>query len=917
MRDIHYFLCLFLLSLPVYAQKNTDCVSSRTICGNTNFTVDNVNGAGLDDFENPNNQKGCLASGENQSAWYIFYIQTSGVLNLDIIPLQPTDYDFAIYGPNVTCDSLGEPVRCNFAGGTGSTGLKTGGGAGYSDSLQVQAGEFYYILIDNFLSNNFGFSLEWKGTASFVSTNTTAFTASVSCNVAKFTNKSVFCASVVAYSWNFGDGSPITSENSQPNPTHNYMALGNYTATLTATIVDSPTPSDIGVVSTFSMPISVASNPPVVQITNLGSLYCETNNSFDLLATPSGGKFSVRKANTVFFEEMGFFAPALLGVGKHEVKYTFSNSNNPDCVGTDIRIVEVVAKPEIILTNLGSDYCISSTSFTLTATPVGGTFSINGINTDFFDPAQLGSGIHTVRYEIPVVGNSPCPNFVQRTVRVTQPSDIVINYLLLREKYCIGVSGFVIQVAPLGGTMTINGVVTPNRFFDIQALGIGVHTVNYTVRNAGGCVNNKVVQIEVIPAPTLSFVNLKSAYCRNEPAFNLQALPAGTGIGAVFRINGVVATVFNPSALGVGTYVVSYFYRDASNPTCSNTITQVVKIGIAPTASISSVAPEYCNNSIIDVQPQINVTYGDGTFEFLFPPSLIFNPINLPVGDHVISYVLTDPLTGCTSTFTYITKILPVTPVSFVDLKDTYCKEALPTTLKANVMGGVFTVKGNAITVFNPNDFAVGEVVEVRYDYAHPISGCPTLAIKNITITDNPYQTTSQKHRLCPAFQPDYFIEAISEEEEQELIAQGITPFYDWSNGVGNVRRIEIDRASYEGTFTVFVRDVNTCPVSKRIFEVDIDCEPKFFVPDAFTPNEDAYNPTLKLFGEFVGKLDFRIYNRWGEVIFISSKLTENWDGKINGLPAPSGVYVWQASYENILVRGSKVRKQGKVFLIR
>jgi hypothetical protein len=73
------------------------------------------------------NLGGCLSSGEHNSIWYKFTIATGGTLTFDLVPTDPgADYDWAIYGPNVNCASLGSPVRCNAAtviGVGASTGM--------------------------------------------------------------------------------------------------------------------------------------------------------------------------------------------------------------------------------------------------------------------------------------------------------------------------------------------------------------------------------------------------------------------------------------------------------------------------------------------------------------------------------------------------------------------------------------------------------------------------------------------------------------------------------------------------------------------------------------------------------------------------------------------------------------------------
>ena len=62
--------------------------------------------------------------------------------------------------------------------------------------------------------------------------------------------------SIVSYSWNFGDGSPVSTD---PNPSHSYDTLGNYSVLLTVT-------DDDGAINTVAIPVSVIPNtPPTAQ----------------------------------------------------------------------------------------------------------------------------------------------------------------------------------------------------------------------------------------------------------------------------------------------------------------------------------------------------------------------------------------------------------------------------------------------------------------------------------------------------------------------------------------------------------------------------------------------------------------------------------------------------------------------------
>ena len=165
---LFFFLFIFCISLS--AQE--DCSSAITVCGNSNI---NYTPSGIG---NINEDVGGCLSGEHHSVWYKFTIATSGTLTFNLVPTGPVDYDWAIYGPNATCNNLGSPIRCNASGALTSTGMNmtnnnTTSAGGNTDPycryMDVVAGQTYYLYLDNWSTTVYTFNLTWGGTATFVS----------------------------------------------------------------------------------------------------------------------------------------------------------------------------------------------------------------------------------------------------------------------------------------------------------------------------------------------------------------------------------------------------------------------------------------------------------------------------------------------------------------------------------------------------------------------------------------------------------------------------------------------------------------------------------------------------------------------------------------------------------------------------
>ena len=82
-------------------------------------------------------------------------------------------------------------------------------------------------------------------------------------------------------------------------------------------------------------------------------------------------------------------------------------------------------------------------------------------------------------------------------------------------------------------------------------------------------------------------------------------------------------------------------------------------------------------------------------------------------------------------------------------------------------------------------------------------------------------------------------------------------------------------------------------------------------VPSAFTPNGDGLNDYLYPLNALKADyLEFKIYNRLGQLVFATKDWTKKWDGRVNGLLQDTGVYAWVLSFthhntgENFFMKG-------------
>ncbi len=171
-----------------------------------------------------------------------------------------------------------------------------------------------------------------------------------------------------------------TTRSGSGNNASGLFNLGTSTITWTAT-------DACGNVSTCTTVVTI--NPlPTVSINPLPNV-CISATTVALSGTPSGGSFSGPGVTG------NSFNPSVAGLGTHTIIYSYTDANG--CTATDNTTISVNSLPAIVVTPV-SALCNDDAAVTLNASPVGGTFSGNGVTGNSFDPTVAGSGTHTITY---------------------------------------------------------------------------------------------------------------------------------------------------------------------------------------------------------------------------------------------------------------------------------------------------------------------------------------------------------------------------------------------------------------------------------------------------------------------------------------------------------------------------------------
>ena len=131
------------------------------------------------------------------------------------------------------------------------------------------------------------------------------------------------------------------------------------------------------------------------------------------------------------------------------------------------------------------------------------------------------------------------------------------------------------------------------------------------------------------------------------------------------------------------------------------------------------------------------------------------------------------------------------------------------------------------------------------------------------------------------------------------------------SNPVAKINGI-IDSIRYK----VYITDLQGCLDSASVLVKIFRTNPQIFVPTGFTPNGDGLNDVLKPIAVGIERIEyFRVYNRWGQLVFSTTVNGQGSDGEISGKPQTTNTYVWMV--KAVDYTGKPVFQKGTATLIR
>ncbi len=541
---------------------------------------------------------------------------------------------------------------------------------------------------------------------------------------------------------------------------------------------------------------------------NLEAVYCDDDNTNYLITAtpgdnngsfsgPGGGAFTDNNDGTATFN------PSMLSIGTYSVSYTYVDPVTL-CEGSTSQSVEVGVPMSI--TNLDPIYCEDVGPFILTADRAGGEFKIDGVysgpqGTATFDPSTIGSGIHTVTYEI--TNGISCSNSstVQTEVIALPDASFTLDGVSNAStelKYCENNGLVTLQGDPNpGGTFSCaTGGVSGNKF-NPDAVSVGAHKIYYSYTTAEGCTNVDSATVYVEEVPTVDITGLANAYCNDVSTVSIAGNPLNSGgttpvpgtwtvpwgDATIFNDNGDGTAEFTPSNVPLeGTYSITYSVSGSNG--CLASVTRTVDVNFLPTVTFTGLPTEICKNAdpvTLTGNPE------DGNGSFTGPLASVsdnsdgtatFDPSSLATISHNITYAYTHPITGCTDSKTRSIMVKPLPALYSVTGGGSYCENGtgVHVGLSGSEAGVDYKLVLDGIDTLatltgdgNPLDFGL-QVSEGTYTviaFNPAPNNCTLQMTGNTTVTTDPLPDDAQpitgKKDVCPLEAVAYQVPAITD----------------------------------------------------------------------------------------------------------------------------------------------------------
>lgn len=628
---------------------------------------------------------------------------------------------------------------------------------------------------------------------------------------------------------------------------------------------------------------------------------CPGVNNGAVIVTASGGSapftFTVNPGNIVQTGATGNFSGLAPG------SYTVSVSDGGGCSTTTPAPFTITAGPALTTTaNAANALCNGSATGTITVIqPSSGTapyqYSLDGTNWQSSNVFNgLTAGVYTVRFR----ESNGCQG--QLTVTVGQPNALAAAFTTV-PVICNGQNNGIITMTASGGIPPYQYSLDGINWQSSNVFNVAAGTYTVTTRDNNLCSTTQTITVTEPPALTATAATT-NASCNGGPDGSITVTASGGNSNYQYSINGTNFQVSNTFNVVAGTYTA--VVRD--NLGCTFSVPNII-VGLDNDLTYTTPAnPTICEGS----STQLQITSNALQYAWAPATGLSNTAVANPVANPTVTanYTVTLTLGGCSIDVPVTVNVNPAPipdagPDGFICYGQSYQLQAAGGT-QFNWTPAVFL---NSSTISNPVSTPANTVT-----YSLSVvdaNGCPSLVTDDVTIDVTPPITVYTFPFDTIVYEGDQF----------PVLATSIATDYVWTPAIG------LDNPTIPNpTVTAGAAgDVITYKVTASTFagckgegyvRVQVYKGPDIYMPTGFTPNGDGKNDIFRPFTVGIKQISyFKVFNRWGQLLYSTKTLGAGWDGKLGGVQQASGLYVWMV--EGLTNDNRVITKRGTVALLR
>ena len=542
----------------------------------------------------------------------------------------------------------------------------------------------------------------------------------------------------------------------------------------------------------------------------------------------------------------------------------------------------------------------------------GGCNTIDQI-TDYFT-SQLGGTLYSLNaqyccwqpsniYAVSSLSGACCLNTSTNTVISYTGSPYCANIAAPQNVNITGSTLGSFTAVPAGLNIDpVTGAITP----------LGSIADTYQVTFTGpGCpdfTTSTTVVIDNGPSANISYPGTQFCQSGTNPTPNISGVTGGTfsSFPAGLVVQSSTGEI-NLAGSTPGNY--SVVYSTSGICPASDTITVVITPAINASFSYSDTLFCVTQN---DPTAQLFAGASYGIFS-ASPSTLVFSNASNGTIDLSASaagtYIVINTVNGSNgcagSTANYTISIVEAPSATISYAAGTYC-EGAPQIINANLSGttgGQFSAVPAGLSINQTNG-------SINLNTSNAGNYTVTYSIANAGNCGPLSTSTSFQIGAAPNVQLTPSV-SIEDGNNVTLIANG-SGLYTWSTGqTGDSITVSPDSTA---RYCVSA-NLNGCvDTACTMVYVETACG-ELFIPNSFSPNNDANNDFQCVLGNCIESMNFNVYNRWGELVFESTSQSICWDGTFKGKECNSGVYFY--TFEGRTIKGEQVFRKGNINLFR